>query len=111
MVVLICMMVGGMLTGYLLRRFRQAIRVAGLVSGWAVYMLLFTLGLSIGADRGLFARLPEFGMTAGILTMAAMLGSGAMAWLFGRFVLGLRSGESATTGSGADGRDGKRAGE
>ncbi|PID90794.1 MAG: hypothetical protein CSA97_01125 [Bacteroidetes bacterium] len=91
MVVLIAMMVGGMAVGYLLRRFRQAIKVAGLVSSWAVYMLLFTLGLSIGADRELFDRLPAFGLTATILTIGAMLGSGAMAWLFARFVLRLRT--------------------
>lgn len=86
---LISLLVFGIILGYVLRRRELFIRFSAHMVSITVYVLLFTLGVSIGCDEDILRQLPDLGMKALILTLGALLGTGVFNWLFGRFVVGL----------------------
>lgn len=67
-------MLAGIAAGRLFASHVPAKPLARLVFG-AIIFLLFLLGIQIGANDALFARLPEIGATAACLTLACMAGS------------------------------------
>lgn len=87
MYIALLLMLTGMLAGRLCRRFLAGPLLPRLVF-LSVLFLLFTLGLSIGANDALFDNLPAFGGSAGIITAGVLAGSLLMAWLFQSFLRG-----------------------
>ncbi|MDX1662179.1 MAG: LysO family transporter [Candidatus Promineifilaceae bacterium] len=69
---------GGMLAGFLLRQKRALVEAAERLSSFAIYLLLFLLGLSVGGDEAIFSRLPALGLQALLLSAAAIAGSVAL---------------------------------
>ena len=65
----------GVPLGYLVRKPPLAIRLAGFVSVWSVRVLLFLLGLTLGANDALFAQLDTLGVQAVCIAVSAVLGS------------------------------------
>lgn len=61
--------------GYALRRREWLIRFSGRIMGWAVYLLLFLLGLSVGDNQALLQALPQLGGQALLLAVGAVSGS------------------------------------
>lgn len=83
MAIVIGMMLLGGVVGYLLRGRRM-----GGLSRWingAIYLLLFLLGLSVGADDGVMGALGRVGREALLLTAGAVAGSVACAWFVYRY--------------------------
>lgn len=67
-------MLCGILAGRLGRRFLSH-RLLGRLTMLAIFLLLFLLGVSIGANERLFERLPELGGEALALALLCLLGS------------------------------------
>lgn len=73
-VIILCFIVG-IVIGRLLRRQQPLIQLADRLTMWAVYALLFVLGLSVGANQEVLANFGPLGLQAGVLTAGAIVGS------------------------------------
>lgn len=111
--ILIPLILSGMLIGWTLRRTATRARAsagatravaAGLpvVLSAVIYLLLFFLGVSIGGDATLMARIPAFGLTALWLTLGAVAGCMAAAWAL-EHAGGGRDGEKAEAAAATSG--------
>lgn len=70
LIILFC----GMLLGRIFRRFLSPGLLRGLIS-FAIFLLLFLLGVSLGGNSQLLEKLPVFGLQAIILSLLAIAGS------------------------------------
>lgn len=78
MLTVIGLMVAGILLGYLLRE-RSWKGVPRLISA-AILLLLFLLGITVGADESIMDNLGTIGKDALVITLAAVAGSVLCAW-------------------------------
>lgn len=95
MLKVILVMMGGMLTGWLVRRLavRRACcdlkKVADGVGGFlmiSIWLLLFVLGLQVGGDEVIMHSLHTLGLEALVIGLLATLGSCVGAWALWRYV-------------------------
>lgn len=77
----------GIPIGLLLRKHAGFVNIVGILTTWSVYLLLFVLGLSLGGNDEVFARVPTLGLRSLIVTVFAILGSIICANLVGRLFL------------------------
>ncbi|MFI3270858.1 MAG: lysine exporter LysO family protein [Pseudomonadota bacterium] len=77
----------GIPIGLLLRNRVSFVNIVGVLTTWSVYMLLFVLGLSLGGNDEVFARVPALGLRSLIVTIFAILGSMICTYFVGRFLL------------------------
>lgn len=73
MVSLLLLMILGGWTGFLLRKHRMAF-LSFAVQG-VICLLLFLLGLELGADKALLGNMVELALKAAVITLCALLGS------------------------------------
>ena len=73
-----------MFIGYFLRGKEKIIFRIEKAILWSIFLLLFFLGLSIGADKLIMANLATLGLNALIITLGGVAGSILMAWIFWR---------------------------
>lgn len=90
MVEILLIMLSGILAGYLLRKRSGIAAFLDKCILWAIYLLLFLMGLSIGRDPLIMASLPSLGMTALAISLSAISGSLIAAFLLWRFVFNKR---------------------
>jgi uncharacterized membrane protein YbjE (DUF340 family) len=64
-------MCAGIALGYLIRNRKR----------WAIYLLLFLLGIAIGTNEVIVKNLPTLGLKALLISMGGVLGSVLLAWL------------------------------
>ena len=64
----------GIGAGYLLRKI-QVLQKVGITISYTIYLLLFMLGLSVGANRMIIENLPTLGGTAFLMALGTTLGS------------------------------------
>ncbi len=111
--ILIPLILSGMLIGWTLRRTAMRARASAgaaravatglpVVLSAVIYLLLFFLGVSIGGDATLMARIPAFGLTALWLTLGAVAGCMAAAWAL-EHAGGGRDGEKAEAAAATSG--------
>lgn len=86
MFTLILILLGGCLTGYLLRRL-PGIRFTDTSIPVTIYAMLFLFGLSLGADNSLVSRFSSFGRQALVLALLGVTGSLVFAWLTAKYLL------------------------
>lgn len=75
----------GVLTGYLIRGKQRLQRINAKMTIWAIYLLLFFLGLLIGHDEYIMQQLPQLGFSALAITLVATGGSLITAWLLWKY--------------------------
>ncbi len=75
MIEVLTLMIGGMITGYLLRGKVKLIRLVDKLIIWSIFLLLFLLGLGIGSSPELMSRLPSLGFSALLFSLGGILGS------------------------------------
>ncbi|WP_314949947.1 LysO family transporter [Tannerella forsythia] len=80
MFVVIGLMFAGIALGYLFRK-RLILRRFSNLMGWTVYLLLFSLGISVGNNREIICNLSALGGQALWLAFAGTLGSVWGAWI------------------------------
>lgn len=73
-------MLVGLLIGYLCRRIPNLSFTKKLPS-YLVYVLLFTLGIAVGADKEIISNILSVGGEALLVAFAAVMGSVLMAYL------------------------------
>ena len=83
MFTIITIMLSGMLTGYLLRRFLFG--RLGRVIAALIWTLLFLLGLEVGSNERIVSGLATLGLEALLITLAGTLGSVWAAWGLWRY--------------------------
>jgi len=74
-VTIVVLILGGIGAGVALCRKKEVIRIADRVALGAVFVLLFLLGLDMGSRGDVISNISEVGLEAGMISLAAMLGS------------------------------------
>lgn len=75
----------GVGVGYLLRNVRHIGKVGGAISV-TIYLLLLSLGLSIGSNDNIVKNLPVFGGQAFVLAISSLAGSVLTGWLIYKYI-------------------------
>lgn len=76
--IVIALMLGGVGTGYLLRRCNT--RPVGRIITILIWLLLFLLGTEVGGNPDIINGLGTLGVEALLITLFAVLGSSLAAW-------------------------------
>ena len=84
MFTVILVMLSGMLLGRLLRNRRMAFLPR--VVMFLIWVLLFLLGVEVGANPEIIRNLKSLGVEAFVLAVAGTLGSAVLAWALWRYV-------------------------
>lgn len=79
--------VAGIPLGFLLRKSEKAFHAVDKLTMWAIYGLLFLLGVSLGADEGLVAQLGTMGGQAVVISLSCVVGSALSCWALDKFIL------------------------
>lgn len=83
MIIVISLMVCGIVIGYLFRE--RNLKVVQKLINYAIFLLLFLLGITVGANGEVMDNLDTIGAEAVIITLAAVAGSVLCAWGVYRF--------------------------
>jgi len=84
--VVIALFAAGILTGRIFRKKETARKHIDRMVTWAVYLLLFLLGISVGINEKILNDFSKIGYTAILLTIGSVLGSIILAKaVFNRF--------------------------
>ncbi len=75
----------GIAIGWLLRDKEKARKGVDAAVTWAVYLLLFLLGISVGINKDIINNFTRIGYQAFWLTFGAVAGSVLLAWLVYHF--------------------------
>lgn len=80
MFIVIGIMFGGIAIGYLLRRMELLQKIGKPIS-YTILLLLFLLGISVGANKAIISNLTTLGGQAFVLALAGTTGSVLAAWV------------------------------
>lgn len=80
------LVVAGIPAGYVLRRKERARAVVARLLTWAVWALLFMLGLALGSDAMLLEQLSRLGVRAAVISVLSVAGCLLGARLAGRWL-------------------------
>lgn len=80
MLTVIIIMASGMVAGYFLRNIKSVSKPVGFVITWAIYLLLFFLGISVGTNETIISNIGKIGFQAMLLTIGAVTGSILLSW-------------------------------
>ena len=83
--IVIGLMVGGIILGYLFRE--RNLKIIHKLINYAIFLLLFLLGITVGANGDIMNNLDTIGYDALFITLAAVTGSVFCAWGVYRFFL------------------------
>ncbi len=81
MITVLLIMSAGILIGWIFHSKIKFLRITEFLTNWAIYLLLFMLGLSVGTNDTILKNFGEIGLQAITLTLFAVLGSVLTAWL------------------------------
>ncbi len=85
MLTVVLIMTAGIVTGYFIRNFKNIVKIADKLTVWAIYLLLFLLGVAIGANELIMKNLPTLGLKALYISVGGVLGSVFTAWVIYHF--------------------------
>ncbi len=74
----------GLLVGYLLQSRRKLLEALSVATTWSLFLLIFLLGISVGANEAVLKSLGRLGAQALILSAGGIVGSVAVACLVAR---------------------------
>jgi uncharacterized membrane protein YbjE (DUF340 family) len=81
MLTVVLIMSAGILVGYFIRSSKSTLAVSERLIMWAIYLLLFLLGVAIGVNEIIINNLPLLGLKALIITAGGISGSVLLAWI------------------------------
>ena len=84
MITVLLLMMAGILAGLWLGKFPLVMKINDKLISWAIYLLLFLLGVSVGTNKTVMQSLDSIGLQALLLTFGAVAGSVAMGWIIYR---------------------------
>ncbi|RLD63666.1 MAG: DUF340 domain-containing protein [Bacteroidetes bacterium] len=79
MIIVLSIMVAGIIIGAMLNDKKKIISIIDKLTNWAIYALLFLLGISVGLNKTIINNLDNIGVNALIITVGAVFGSIIMA--------------------------------
>lgn len=80
MLIVIGIMFLGIAVGYFIRSKKVIIKISDRLIMWAIYLLLFLLGITIGSNRIIVDNLANLGLNALAITIGGIAGSLITAW-------------------------------
>jgi uncharacterized membrane protein YbjE (DUF340 family) len=80
MFTVVLVMAFGVLVGFAIRNRKKIVKAADKLTMWAIYLLLFLLGLAIGGNEIIVRNLPLLGVKALIISIGGITGSVILAW-------------------------------
>lgn len=86
MITVLLIMIAGILTGLAINKYPFAIKVNDKLISWAIYVLLFLLGISVGLNKTIIQNLDKIGFQALIITFGAIAGSVLALWILYRLL-------------------------
>ncbi|HPO50888.1 MAG TPA: LysO family transporter [Spirochaetota bacterium] len=78
-------MTAGIAVGFFFRKKYKAAKIADKLTGGVIYILLFSLGLSVGANEKIVKNIGNLGLKALIISVSAILGSMIFSFFVYRF--------------------------
>jgi uncharacterized membrane protein YbjE (DUF340 family) len=84
MITVLLLMMAGILAGLWLGKFPLVMKINDKLISWAIYLVLFLLGVSVGTNKTVMQSLDSIGLQALLLTVGAVAGSVAMGWIIYR---------------------------
>jgi uncharacterized membrane protein YbjE (DUF340 family) len=85
MIIVLSVMLAGICMGLVLTRYPNIIRINDKLVSWAIYLLLFLLGVSVGINETIIHNLDQIGLQAAIITLGAVSGSVFVSWFVYRY--------------------------
>ncbi|MDY0199425.1 MAG: LysO family transporter [Bacteroidales bacterium] len=80
MFTVLIVMVVGVFFGYFFRTRKKMVKFADKFTMWAIYLLLFLLGIAVGANEIIMNNLPKLGFKALVVSLGGIAGSVIVAW-------------------------------
>lgn len=81
MIIVLLLMTLGIFIGWFLHKQKRFIKITSEITNWAIYLLLFLLGLSVGTNDKILNNFDEIGYQSIIITVFAVTGSVLVSWL------------------------------
>lgn len=81
MITVLAIMTAGIFLGWLLHHKKQFLKIVSYTTNWAIYLLLFLLGLSVGTNEEILDNFDKIGVQSIIITLFAVVGSILVSWL------------------------------
>ena len=81
MVTVLLLMTLGIILGWILHKKKKFLKITSELTNWAIYLLLFLLGLSVGTNEKILNNFNQIGTQAILITLFAVAGSILTSWL------------------------------
>ncbi len=81
MITVLVIMTAGILIGWLISNKEKLLKINSELTNWAIYLLLFLLGLSVGSNEEILTNFDRIGLQAIVITIFAVIGSILVSWL------------------------------
>jgi len=81
MITVLVLMTLGIIIGWFLHHKEKFLSVTGKLTNWAIYILLFLLGVSVGTNDQILNNFDKIGLQAILITLLAVAGSVLVSWL------------------------------
>ncbi|HRW62513.1 MAG TPA: LysO family transporter [Bacteroidales bacterium] len=81
MIAVLVLMTLGIVIGWFLHHKEKFLLFTGRLTNWAIYILLFLLGVSVGTNEKILNNFDKIGLQAILITLFAIAGSVLVSWL------------------------------
>jgi uncharacterized membrane protein YbjE (DUF340 family) len=81
MLTVLLLMTTGILIGWFLHKKEKLLKISSELTNWAIYILLFLLGLSVGTNEKILSNFDQIGYLSILITVFAVTGSILVSWL------------------------------
>lgn len=81
MITVLILMTVGIIIGWFLHKKEKILKISSSLTTWAIYVLLFLLGLSVGSNDKILKNFDQIGLQAILITIFAVIGSILVSWL------------------------------
>jgi len=81
MIPVLALMTIGIFIGWFLHKKEKFLKLVSELTNWAIYLLLFLLGVSVGTNEKILNNFDIIGYQAIIITVFAVMGSVLVSWL------------------------------
>ena len=75
MIIIFIILISGIFLGRFFRNNKSIINLSELLSDWAIYLLLFFMGLTTATNEKIIGKIGEIGLLVIIITTGAVMGS------------------------------------
>ena len=92
MIIVLILMTAGIIIGWFLHTKVKILKLSSSLTNWAIYVLLFLLGLSVGTNDKIINNFAQIGFQSIVITIFAVAGSILVSWL--TYILFFKKNES-----------------